>query len=130
MNTSPVSGREYPSRYNAERTTGNAASGTHNYMDLMEKVRGKQDSGSALDELGRQTLELLEDFKEQHEEKAEGEKLDALLGTKDPDEDFWEARARREEEFQALRSEQARKERILKRLRSGEPVSAAELLFL
>ncbi len=130
MNASPVSESRHLSGYDMERTAGKGPSGKHSYMDLMEKVRGSRDGGGERDVLEQQAVELLEKFKAQQEKNAEDEKLDALLGVKDPDEGFWEARARREKEFQALRAEHARKERILERLRSGEPVSAAELFLM
>jgi len=98
---------------------------------IEQDIRENEQSGSSgLAGISRCILDLLEKFREQREQDAEGERLDALLGIKDPDEGFWEARARRQEEFQALRDEQARRERVLERLRSGEPLSAAELLFM
>ncbi len=130
MNASPVSESCHLPDYHMDRAAGKGLSGKHSYMDLMEKVRGSRDDGNEPDGIEQQAVELLEKFRVQQEKNAEDEKLDALLGVKDPDEGFWEARARREKEFQALRAEHARKERILERLRSGEPVSAAELFLM
>ncbi len=129
MNASRVSESRYPSDYHMDRAAGKGPSGKHSYMDLIEKVRGSRDGGEP-DVLEQQAAELLGKFEAQQEKNAEDEKLVALLGVKDPVEGVWVAPARREKEFQALRAEHARKERILERLRSGEPVSAAELFLL
>lgn len=138
MNTSPVTGNQAP-RYEAARETGKAAQGSSDYAEMMEQAQASrrqegldqvvQERAKLMMDLGETMVDVLEKFKEQQEANAEGEKLDALLGIHDKDENFWEARARREEEFQELREQEARKERILERLRSGEPVSAAELLL-
>lgn len=102
------------------------------FMALIEKdiAENSESGGVEQADIGKYILDFFERFLEQQDKKAEEEKLDALLGVKDPEEGFWEGRARRQEEYQALRDEQERKERILERLRSGEPVSAAELLLL
>lgn len=86
--------------------------------------------GTELTDVLQRMMELFEELMERQKKSGEDKKLDDLLGVKDPEEGFWEARARRQEEYQTLREEEARKARILERLRAGEPVSAAELLLL
>jgi len=150
MNTSPVSGQNNLP-YTSQSGAAGKTAGTGDYEELLKKVRaswGKTAGGvdlsaregaapsssgkpsdDPLAEIGEILSDRLEQFMAEREERDEEKKLDELLGIKDPNENFWEARARREEEFQTLREEETRKERILERLRSGEPVSAAELLL-